>query len=64
MWCAVERHLVQNKRRRNIPSAAKGLREILPQHKLHGNTRGGNMYMDNMAILKTDLDTKAMQAHG
>lgn len=64
MWCAVERHQVQNQRRLHILNAVKDLRELLPQHKFYGNAQEGNVYTNNVAVLKTDLDAKATQAPG
>lgn len=54
-WCcAVERHPIKNMRRRSILSAVKEMREELPDYKFYGNIQDGNVYMNNIPILKPD----------
>lgn len=64
VWCAVERHPVQNQRRRNILQAVKELREKWPELRIYGNVHDGCIYAGNMAVLKTDHDGKITQAPG
>lgn len=56
-WCAVERHPIQNMRRRDL-TAAKKMREELPGYKFHGNIKDVNVYMNNIASLKTESEAK------
>lgn len=42
-------------------SAVKQMREELPDYKFYGNIQGGSVYMNNIAMVKTDSEAKVTQ---